>query len=132
LGAEGKSKEEQEKIAYRELKEGDLKIVLHGKKLKGAFALVKLKANSDNSWLLIKKDDKYASESDVTKKDKSVVTGRNLEQIAGDTKSDIYGANKKNTKKKATRSEEPEEVILSEKKKAVVSKKKVPDLTKLL
>lgn len=124
LDAEGTSKEEQEKILYRELKEGNLKIVMHGKKLKGAFALVKLKSNSDNSWLLIKKDDKYASESDITKKDKSVVTGRNLEQIAVDTKSDVYGSTKKNTRSKTTHDEEPEEVISSGEKKLVGPEKK--------
>jgi bifunctional non-homologous end joining protein LigD len=122
LDAEGLSKAEQEKIAYTELKQGNLKIVLHGKKLKGAYALVKLKGNSDNSWLLIKKDDKFASESDITKKDKSVVTGRTLEQIAADTKSNVYGSNKKNTKTQAD--EEPEEVISSGKKKLAVSGKK--------
>ena len=124
LNGEGLSKEEQEKIAYSELKKGDLKIVLHGKKLKGAYALVKLKNNSDNSWLLIKKDDKYASESDITKKDKSVVTGRTLEQIAADTKSRVYGSNRKNTK--ATRDEKPEVISSGKKKRAVSEKKKSP------
>jgi bifunctional non-homologous end joining protein LigD len=124
LDAEQSSKNEQEKILYRELKQGNLKIVMHGKKLKGAFALVKLKNNSDNSWLLIKKDDEYALESDITKKDKSVVTGRNLEQIAGDTKSDVYGSTKKNTKAKATHSEGPEEVNSSGKKKSSGRQKK--------
>lgn len=42
------------------LKAGSLKINLSGKKLKGEFALVKLKKNDDNSWLLIKHNDKYA------------------------------------------------------------------------
>ena len=124
LNAEGLSKGEQEKIVYSELKKGDLKIVLHGKKLKGAYALVKLKNNSDNSWLLIKKDDKYAAESDITKKDKSVVTGRTLEQIAADTKSRVYGSNKKNTK--ATRDEEPEVISSGKKKRTISEKKKSP------
>jgi bifunctional non-homologous end joining protein LigD len=38
---------------------------LKGKKLKGAFALVKLKnGDQDNAWLLIKHNDKYAVEED--------------------------------------------------------------------
>lgn len=41
------------------LKKGNIKFILHGKKLKGEFALVKLK-QEDNSWLLIKHKDKYA------------------------------------------------------------------------
>src|SRR5437763_4454164 len=43
---------DQEKILLAELKKGDLKIVLHGEKLKGAFALVKMKSSGENAWLL--------------------------------------------------------------------------------
>lgn len=42
------------------LKSGNLKFRLHGTKLKGEFALVKLKNADDNSWLLIKHRDEYA------------------------------------------------------------------------
>ena len=55
---------EETKNPLRKLKEslieGNLKFVLNGRKLKGEFALVKLKGNEDNSWLLIKHRDKYA------------------------------------------------------------------------
>ncbi len=51
---------DQEKELLKMLKEGNLKFTLKGKKLKGEFALVKLKKNDDNSWLLIKHRDKYA------------------------------------------------------------------------
>lgn len=54
------SREEAEKILNKGLRAGDLKFTLHGKKLKGEFALIRLKKNDDNSWLLIKHDDKYA------------------------------------------------------------------------
>jgi len=46
------------------LKAGNLKFTLHGKKLKGEFALVKLKSAEENSWLLIKHRDKYAVDSE--------------------------------------------------------------------
>ena len=39
---------------------GNLKFVLHGRKLKGEFALVRMKDNEQNAWLLIKHNDKYA------------------------------------------------------------------------
>ena len=55
---------------------------MNGKKLKGEFALVKTHGRGENSWLLIKHRDKYASESDITKKDKSVVSGKTLEKMA--------------------------------------------------
>ena len=73
---------EQEKILLQELKKGDLKFVLHGEKLNGAFALVKMKGRGENAWLLIKKKDEEASKADITKKDKSVKTRRTLNQIA--------------------------------------------------
>lgn len=42
------------------LKAGNLKFTLKGKKLKGGFALVKLKGKQENAWLLIKHNDQYA------------------------------------------------------------------------
>lgn len=44
------------------IKNGSLKVVLSGKKLKGQFALVRFKNASDNSWLLIKDRDEYATD----------------------------------------------------------------------
>lgn len=48
------------------LKAGNLKFQLFGKKLKGEFALVKLKTKEDNSWLLIKHNDEYAVDTDYS------------------------------------------------------------------
>ncbi len=42
------------------LHSGNLKFVLHGKKLKGEFALVRMKDSEHNAWLLIKHRDRYA------------------------------------------------------------------------
>ncbi|MDO5524006.1 MAG: DNA polymerase ligase N-terminal domain-containing protein, partial [Bacteroidia bacterium] len=43
------------------LKNGSIKIIIHGKKLKGEFALVKMhSAKDENAWLLIKHNDEYA------------------------------------------------------------------------
>ncbi|RZJ49655.1 MAG: 3'-phosphoesterase [Chryseobacterium sp.] len=56
------SKLSDEKELLKELKSGSLKFVLHGKKLKGEFALVKMKNAENNSWLLIKHKDKFAEE----------------------------------------------------------------------
>lgn len=46
------------------LKAGSLKVNLHGKKLKGEFALVKLKGKDENAWLLIKHRDAHAVDTD--------------------------------------------------------------------
>ena len=44
----------QEKHLLHQLYSGKLKIVLHGKKLKGEFALVKAHGRGENGWLLMK------------------------------------------------------------------------------
>jgi bifunctional non-homologous end joining protein LigD len=64
------------------LKKGDLKFTLHGEKLNGSFVLVKIKSSDeDNAWLLIKHKDEYASAEDVTELDRSVLSGRSMEEI---------------------------------------------------
>ena len=84
------SKSFREKLLVNQLRAGSLKFRLHGKKLKGDFALVKLKNTEDNAWLLIKHRDKYAQNSDVTKEDKSVVSGNTIENLAT-TSTATYG-----------------------------------------
>ena len=74
-------KKEQDKNLRKQLHQGNLKIILHGKKLKGEFALVKTNGMGENSWLLIKHKDKYASDKEILKKDKSVVSMKTLKQL---------------------------------------------------
>lgn len=64
------------------IKKGEIKFVLNGKKLKGGFALIKTKGWGKNSWLLIKEKDKYVKKIDITNQNKSVKSGKTLEQIA--------------------------------------------------
>ena len=48
-------------VMRAELHKNSLKFILHGKRLKGEFALVKLKnSREENAWLLIKHKDQYA------------------------------------------------------------------------
>ncbi len=65
-GIEGSENGIEEKKIRAGLHAGNLKFTLHGKKLKGDFALVKLKAAQDNAWLLIKHKDKYAVDSEYS------------------------------------------------------------------
>jgi len=51
-----------ERKLLQDLRNGSFKFVLKGKKLKGTFRLLRLKARSDNLWLLIKGNDGYAVE----------------------------------------------------------------------
>lgn len=85
-----KTKKEQEKELLHGLHSGKIKFVLKGSKLKGAFALVKAHGRGENGWLLMKLEDRYASDKDITLKDKSVISGKNLEQVAKTSKN-IYG-----------------------------------------
>jgi bifunctional non-homologous end joining protein LigD len=74
----------------RGLLEGNLKFELHGKKLRGAWALVRMRGRNERpdkpNWLLIKERDSFVqAETDPaiteTAQD-SAVTGRTMEQIA--------------------------------------------------
>jgi len=71
------------------LQKGDFKIRLHGKRLKGDFALIHMRARRPGSkgteWLLIKKhDDAAVAGYDIEQYDASVLTGRSMAEIAGD------------------------------------------------
>ena len=67
-------------------KKGDLKFTLHGDKLHGSWVLVRMRnrgGEKRTNWLLIKHRDDYASEDeDILSEDKSVASGRAMEQIA--------------------------------------------------
>jgi bifunctional non-homologous end joining protein LigD len=78
-----------EKEAAAMLASGDLKFRLKGKRLKGDFALVHIKArrsgSKGNEWLLIKKkDDEVLTGFDIDTYETSILTGRTMAQIGGD------------------------------------------------
>jgi len=71
------------------LAKGDLKFRLKGKRLKGDFALVKMKGrrpgSKGNEWLMIKKhDDDVVEGYDAADVDESVLSKRSMDDIAGD------------------------------------------------
>ena len=77
--------------AAADLAKGHIKFRLDGHKLKGGWALVRLKGDRDRdgkNWLLIKERDTYVrpeSEGDILEDEPlSVLTGRSLAEIAGD------------------------------------------------
>jgi bifunctional non-homologous end joining protein LigD len=72
-----------ERLVTAGLDKGDLKLILDGKKLRGSFVLVKVRrGNAENAWLLIKKRDQYSANSDIRDEDRSVLSGRSMEEIA--------------------------------------------------
>src|SRR6187431_433649 len=130
---EGGSKKEQEKLLLQQLKKGSLKFKLNGSKLKGEFALVKLKNAEKNAWLLIKHRDKYAKETDVTKKDKSVVSGKTIQAIEKTSKN-IWGSSpkKKSASERSRKQRVEKKKIQSEGKKASFPKTVRPMLATLI
>ncbi|MEA9356719.1 DNA ligase D [Bacteriovorax sp. PP10] len=66
-----------------QLKKGHLEFELHGEKLGGAWLLLRTRipGAKKNNWLLIKRDDENASAKDITKEDKSVLSGVSMEEL---------------------------------------------------
>ena len=69
--------------AEEQLARGDFKFRLHGEKLNGEFAIVRMKRGKGNEWLLLKKKDASAQPGwDTEDHARSVLTGRTQEEIA--------------------------------------------------
>jgi bifunctional non-homologous end joining protein LigD len=101
-----------EKILLDGLKKGHITFILEGKKLKGEFALVKLKNDTKgNAWLLIKKDDEYATAEDILEKNRSVMSKITVESL---NPGKAYPATERKAPKKAAG------------KKALKTAKKIP------
>ncbi len=95
---------------------GILKFRLHGKKLKGAWTLVRMKGKNhakDRSWLLIKERDENAGRDDIeAKQPASVKSGRLIEEIK---KND--GGHEGHGKRRRTKTKTPAHVKDSKKAK---------------
>lgn len=61
-------------------KNGPIKFILKGERLKGMWTLIKLK--DDNNWLLIKDKDEHHLFDDINEFNKSIKTNRTMEEIA--------------------------------------------------
>ena len=70
------------------LKKGELKFELFGEKLRGRWALVKIKGDDPKVWLLVKDKDEHARSSVeldiVSARPESVVSGRGLAEVAAE------------------------------------------------
>jgi len=63
------------------LERGQFTFIVAGEKLKGEFALIRFARAGEKTWLLVKKRDRFASTKDVTEQDRSVRSGRSMEEI---------------------------------------------------
>jgi bifunctional non-homologous end joining protein LigD len=83
-------------------RKGDLKVVFHGKRMKGSWVLVRTRgwggggSGGKPSWLLIKHRDEHAEPGDalVERHTTSVVSKRTMEQIGGSKKSRVWHSNR--------------------------------------
>lgn len=99
-----------EKTLKEHLDKGRLSFILKGRKLKGEFSLVKLKGKQENAWLLMKKNDKYASENDILKKNKSVISNLTLEDLEKKSESKTIASASKKKASKAAKTQ-PEKAV---------------------
>ncbi len=124
-----KDKKEKDKDLRHQLHKGKIKFTLHGKKLKGEYALVKTHGRGENEWLLMKMNDEHASTDDILLEDKSVVSGNTIEKTEK-TSTTIYGK-KESVKVKAAPQPAAKKVAKKKtlprksKSKKVASKKKL-------
>jgi len=127
-GSESKDKKAQDKELRAGIHAGKLHFNLHGKKLKGEFALVKVNGRGENGWLLFKVKDKYVSKDDITLKDKSVISKKTLAQVEKTSKN-FYGSDrvkesKSSSKKEVALNKRKDVRTASEKNKKDAAKKK--------
>lgn len=101
---------ESEKVLKTMLEDGNIKVVMNGSKLKGVYHIVQMKGK-DKEWLLLKGKDDYADKKEFDQK--SVLSGRTMEQIASDKDPEIWNSNKddKSKSKRAVKKADPENKI---------------------
>lgn len=98
---------EQNAAMKKQHDDGSIKIILHGKKLKGSWALVEMHGRGENQWLLIKHKDGYSG-TDIEYNPYSILTKRDFDAIAKGK--EVWNSNRaqKAEKQKAEKSTKPE------------------------
>lgn len=125
MDAEGLNRKEQEKLLLKQLYSGNLKIRMHGKKIKGDYALFQMKGRGERSWILVKKNDEFASEKDITENEKSVKTGKTLVDVAeehGTTVNHPEAHLEKTSGRKTKATSEPVQLLSEEERKTTKKK----------
>ncbi|MDQ0640279.1 DNA ligase D-like protein (predicted ligase)/DNA ligase D-like protein (predicted 3'-phosphoesterase)/DNA ligase D-like protein (predicted polymerase) [Pedobacter sp. W3I1] len=107
-------KKEQEHWLLSSYYKNKLSIVLHGKKLKGRFNLVKTYGKAENAWLLTKVKDGEELDMDITKKDQSVISGLTILEIAMDSHSKVWQSNRSNAGEVESKTNEEEAELEAE------------------
>lgn len=92
----------EEKELLKELARGDLKFVLNGKNLRGAFALVNMHKEDGKSWLLIKKKDKFSITKEYTSENIKPIKTLNKQE----KDSSVYKSKNKTERSKPARKQD--------------------------
>ena len=132
MEAEGLNRKEQEKVLLKQLYSGNLKIRMHGKKIKGDYALFQMKGRGERSWILVKKNDEFASEKDITQNDKSVKTGKTLVEVAKANGTTVNHPEAHNRESKTTAVKKPNKAVqlLTKEERTTTNKNSVKQLTR--
>ena len=81
-----------------EIAKGKIKFIMHGKKLRGMFTLVKIKSKGGESgepWLLIKDHDEYVDpDYDIDEHPESAKSGKTIEDVAGSKSAKTWQSNR--------------------------------------
>jgi bifunctional non-homologous end joining protein LigD len=103
---------------HKGLAKGHLEFELKGEKLHGRWHLVRMRKNpkeKNENWLLIKSDDEAARTADdpdiLEEMDRSVETGRTIDEIGGDVKSKVWRSDKETSKPAPKKASSPRERI---------------------
>jgi bifunctional non-homologous end joining protein LigD len=108
-------KEQDEKLLLKQFWGGAMKIVLHGKKVKGVFTLVKTPGRGERAWLLTKLKDEEAKDNiDITGRDQSVVSGMTIEEMQEYSGAGVWQSNRSasKTKSKKTKAKKEKEASI--------------------
>jgi bifunctional non-homologous end joining protein LigD len=109
-----KGKKEQEHWLLSNYYKNKLSIVLHGRKLKGKFNLVKTFGKGENAWMLIKAKDGHELATDIRKKDQSVISGYTILEVAMDRQSKLWQSNRSSENSVSLETDENEAELTAE------------------
>ncbi len=106
------TREQSERALAKGLEAGHITLLLHGHKLRGEFALVRLnkgKGPDEKAWLLLKKRDAFSNYTDVKLQDRSILSGRTIGEIAqaSELAGDVWLPGKGRAKRKPIKLPEP-------------------------
>jgi bifunctional non-homologous end joining protein LigD len=122
-----------ERSLLQGLKKGHISFILEGKKLKGEFALIKMHGRQENAWLLVKKNDRYASDEDILEKNRSVISRQSLEGLTKKSPSKTASRTLSNAAEKSAPAKNKtakEKPVVKERKEKLVAEVKKKGLVK--